>query len=139
MYNIKLTLFLILFSTTFTFAQQADDVIGKYHLPNKLDVEIFKRNGKYFGKIIALNGYENGRTTDIKNPDKSKRNRPLIGMVLIKDLEYDQKENQWVDGNMYGPEKGMVLNLEVTEIRKNEIVVVGSKYFFWKTLVWKKI
>ncbi len=139
MYNIKLTLFLILFSTTFTFAQQADDVIGKYHLPNKLDVEIFKRNGKYFGKIIALNGYENGRTTDIKNPDKSKRNRPLIGMVLIKDLEYDQKENQWVNGNMYGPEKGMVLNLEVTEIRKNEIVVVGSKYFFWKTLVWKKI
>ena len=139
MYNIKLTLFLILFSTTFTFAQQADDVIGKYHLPNKLDVEIFKRNGKYSGKIIALNGYENGRTTDIKNPDKSKRNRPLIGMVLIKDLEYDQKENQWVDGNMYGPEKGMVLNLEVTEIRKNEIVVVGSKYFFWKTLVWKKI
>ena len=40
---------------------------------------------------------------------------------------------------MYGSEKGMALNLKITEIRQKEIVVVGSKYFFWKTLKWKKI
>lgn len=40
---------------------------------------------------------------------------------------------------MYGPEKGMTFNLKVTEMRDNEIVVVGSKYVFWKTLVWEKI
>ena len=139
MHKIKLTIFLILISSSFSFAQKADDIIGKYHLPNKLDLEIYKTNGKYSGKIIALNGYENGQTTDIKNPEKSKRNNPLLGMILIKDLEYDQKEKQWVNGSMYGPEKGIVLNLKVTEIRQNEIVVVGSKYFFWKTLEWEKI
>ena len=33
------------------YAQQTDVIIGKYHLPNDLDVEIFKDQGKYFGKI----------------------------------------------------------------------------------------
>ncbi len=139
MNKIKLTIFLVLISTTFLFAQNADKIIGKYHLPNKLDVEIFKSNGKYQGKIIALNGYENGQTTDIKNPDDSKHKDPLIGMVIIKGLEYDKKEKEWINGNMYGPEKGMFFNLKITEAMQNEIEVVASKYLFWKTLKWKRI
>ena len=139
MYKIKLTVFIFLISSSFLFAQKANDLIGKYRLPNKLDVEIFEDNGKYLGKIIALNGYENGQTTDLKNPEKSKQNTPLLGMIIIKDLEYDDDEKEWVNGNMYGPEKGMVFNLKVAEMRQNEIEVVGSKYFFWKTLIWEKI
>jgi len=139
MHKLKLIISLILISSSYSFAQKADDVIGKYHLPNKLDLEIYKTNGKYSGKIIALNGYEDGQTTDIKNPDHSKRKTPFIGMVLIKGLEYDQKEKEWVNGSMYGPEKGMFFNLKIKEVRQNEIEVVASKYFFWKTLEWKKI
>ena len=139
MNRIKSTIFLLVFFASLTFAQKADDLIGKYRLPNKLDVEIFKDNGKYFGKIVALNGYEAGQTKDVKNPEKDKRNTQLIGMLILKDLEYNQKEKEWINGNMYGPEKGMIFNLKVTEMRKGEIEVVGSKYFFWKTLVWKKI
>lgn len=139
MNRIKSTIFLLVFFASITFAQKADDLIGKYRLPNKLDVEIYKNGEKYFGKITALNGYENGRTTDVKNPEESKRNTPLVGMVVLKDLEYDHEEKEWINGNMYAPEKGMVINFKVTEMRKNEIEVVGSKYFFWKTLVWKKI
>ncbi len=63
---------ILVFSISVIFAQQADDVIGKYRLPNNLDIEIFKENKKYLGKIVALNGYENGVTKDFKNPDKSK-------------------------------------------------------------------
>ncbi len=40
---------------------------------------------------------------------------------------------------MYGPEKGMIFNLKITEISQYEIEVVGSKYFMWNTLKWKKI
>lgn len=135
----KLILSLAILITTLTFGQQADEIIGKYRLPNKLDVEIFKSNGKYFGKIIALNGYENGQVKDFKNPDKSKRNDPLLGKVIIEGLEFDNNKNVWINGSMYGPEKGMVFNLKITEIRKKEIEVVGSKYFMWKTLKWIKI
>ncbi len=129
----------LLLISSMVFAQKADDIIGKYHLPNKLDLEIYKVGDKYFGKIIALNGYEDGQTVDVKNPDDSKQNQPLIGMVILKDLEWDQEEKQWVNGNMYGPEKGMVFNLKITELMEDKIEVVGSKYLFWHTLEWDKI
>ncbi len=130
---------LIIFVSAGTFAQQSDEIIGKYHLPNKLDIEIFKDNGKYFGKIIALNNFKEGQTKDIYNPEESKQDDLLIGKVIIKGLEYSKDEKQWLNGKMYGPEKGMVFNLKVKEIRQNEIEVVGSKYLFWKTLQWDKI
>jgi hypothetical protein len=134
-----ITLLLFLFITGSGFAQKADELIGKYRLPNKLDIEIFKENGKYFGKIIALRDFEDGQTTDINNPDKSKQDTPLIGLQIISNLEYDSKENKWLHGDMYGPEKGMNFHLKVIEMKDDEIIVVGSKYFFWKTLVWEKI
>ena len=130
---------ILVFSASGVFAQQAEDVIGKYRLPNNLDIEIFKDENKYFGKIVALNGYENGETKDFKNPDKSKRNEFLLGKVIIENLELDKEKKQWINGSMYGPEKGMVFNLKITEIKQNEIVVVGSKYFFRKTIKWEKL
>ncbi len=134
-----LLLFILFFTFSTSFAQKADALIGKYQLPNNLDVEIFKENGKYFGKIIALRSFEDGQTTDIHNSDKSKHNDPLIGMQIINGLEYDEEQKKWINGKMYGPEKGMTFNLKVIEMRANEIVVVGSKYVFWKTLIWNKI
>jgi len=132
-------LIIIILISSYAFAQKADDIIGKYHLPNKLDVQIYKVGNKYNGKIIALNGFEDGQKTDINNDDEALRKKPLIGMVIIKGLEFDSDDKEWIDGEMYGPEKGMTFNLKVTEIRGNEIEVVGSKYLFWHTLVWKKI
>ena len=139
MRKIKLTIYIIFFSLSFSFAQQADEIVGKYHLPNKLDVEIFKYKEKYYGRIIALNGYENGQKVDYKNPDKSKQKDKLMGKIIITGLEYDKEEKEWINGSMYGPEKGMNFDLKVTEIRQKEIEVVGSKYLFWHTLIWNKI
>lgn len=119
-------------------AQMADDIIGKYHLPNHIEVEIFKQNGKYFGKIIKLHNYKDGQKKDINNPDKLKRGDDLLEKVIIENLEFDSKEKQWKNGTIYSPEKGLVLDIKITAIRNNEIEVVGSKYFFRKTLIWLK-
>ena len=132
-------LMLLLFVATITFAQKADDIVGKYHLPNALDVEIYKVGDTYNGKIIALNNYEDGVIRDIKNSDKSKRNDLLLGKEILTNLEFDNEGKQWVNGDMYGPGKGIMVNLKVTEIKTDEITVVGSKYFFWRTLQWKKL
>lgn len=138
-YKIKLIAYIALFSMGILSAQQADDIIGKYHLPNELDIEIYKVGDKYNGKIIALNNYLDGETKDFKNSDKSKRNNLLLGKVIINGLQFDTKEEEWINATMYGPQKGIVLNLKVTEMRENEIEVVGSKYLFWRTLSWQKI
>lgn len=129
MIRFSLIISTIILTTLTVYGQKADKIIGKYHLPNNLDIEIFKQGEKYFGKIIALNNYGEGQQTDVNNPNKSKKNDSLIGMVIIKKLEYNPEEKQWVKGTMYGPEKGMVFNLKITEIRENEIEVVGSKFF----------
>lgn len=139
MLKLKLTIAIVLLFTGFSFAQNADLIIGKYRLPNDLDIEIFKQDSKYFGKIIALNNYENGEQKDVKNSDSSKRKDLLLGKLIIKNLEYDAEENTWVNGEMYGPDKGINVNLKIVEILENEIVVVGSKYIMRKTLTWKKL
>jgi len=130
-------LILLLLVSTTLFAQQADDIIGKYSLPNSLDLEIFKDGSKYSGKIIALNDYP--ETKDIKNSDKSKRDDLLLGKVIITNLKFDKDEKKWKKGKMYGPDKGITLNLEITKYNKDEITIVGSKFVFWKTMKWKKI
>ena len=139
MLKIQSFVLLILLASSNLYGQSADDIIGKYHLPNQLDVEIFKSNGAYYGKIIALNMYANGQQKDLKNPDPSKRNTPLLGKTIIKNLTYDAKDMEWTNGEMYNPEKGMTFNLKVKKVKKNKIVVIGSKYLFWKTIEWEKI
>lgn len=129
----------IIFVTSNTIAQHADEIIGSYHLPNDMDIEIYKEGCTFSGKIIGLDNLNDGQTKDRNNPKKSKQDDLLIGMVIIHNLEYSKEEKEWVNGRMYGPEKGMVFNLKITEIRKNEIDVVGSKYFFWKTMTWIRI
>jgi Uncharacterized protein conserved in bacteria (DUF2147) len=52
-------------------------------------IEIFKDGEKLDGKIAALNEKytKDGQTkTDIHNPDPAKRERPLIGLVVMKAL-----------------------------------------------------
>jgi len=134
-----LTISVIVIFTSMLFAQQGNIIVGKYRLPNKLDIEIFENSGKYFGKIIALNGFENGQLKDVKNPDRSQRNDLLLGKLIIKDLEYDMGENKWINGSMYGAEKGLYFNLLIAEVRENEIAVVGSKFVMKKSLEWKKL
>ncbi len=139
MFKSMLTVLFIVLFTSILFAQQADIIVGKYSLPNKLDIEIFEQSGKYFGKIIALNGFENGQLIDINNPDRSKRNDLLLGKLIIKDLEYDKEEKKWINGSMYGAEKGLYFNLLIAEVREKEISVVGSKFVMRKYIEWKKI
>jgi len=133
----SLMIFLII--SLITMAQNADEIIGKYHLPNKLDIEIFKDGDSFSGKIIALNNFDNGQTKDVNNPKDTKQNDPLLGMVIIHNLKFDKEKKQWINGKMYGPEKGMIFNLKVTNMLQKQIEVVGSKYFFWRTMKWDKI
>lgn len=125
--------------TSYVLGQPGDAILGKYHLPNQLDIEIFKSNGKYAGKIIGLEGFNNGQTKDVHNPDKSNQEELLLGKIVIDGLEYEASKNQWVNGSMYGPEKGLIFNLKITGVNPTEIEVVASKYLFWKTLSWEKL
>ena len=133
------SLLLVLLLTTLLVAADKDAILGNYHLPNDLDIEIYATSSGYEGKIIALNNYENGITTDVKNPDKSKRDTPLLGAVIIKGLAFDAESKEWVDGSMYGPNKGITVKLTVTEATAKGASIVGSKFVMKKKMFWERV
>jgi len=87
---------------------KADDIIGTWLTTGKepAKIQIYKSGEKFYGKIIWLQfPTENGKPkTDSNNPDKSKRNTPVIGLVILTDFKFDGEE--WKDGNIYDPESG---------------------------------
>lgn len=93
-------------------AQQvkADDVLGIWLNEDKdAHVEIKKDGDKYFGNIVWLktpNREETGKPKlDRENEDESLRTRPVMGLMLLKDFEFDG-DDEWEDGTIYDPKNG---------------------------------
>ncbi|MFC2152561.1 DUF2147 domain-containing protein [Bacteroidota bacterium] len=112
----KLKLFFIslllgLFFTPDLIAQDADKILG-YWLTQDGDsqVKIFKaKNGKYYGDIRWLdepNEEDGTPKLDDDNENEELRNRPVLGLQLLKSFEYDEKHKEWVDGTIYDPKNG---------------------------------
>ncbi len=120
-------------------AEKPDKIIGNWLLPDNLEIEIFEKGGKYFGKITDVYGFNGGQERDIHNPDKSKRNDRLIGKIIISGLEYDQKSGEWINGTIYAPQKGLTLDLTIIKINGKTLEAKGSKLFFSKKITWERI
>lgn len=113
---LTLTLLAIAFLPTAALAQntnEADKILGNWYLSSKLaQIQIFKRGNKYDGKIVWLKKERdpNGNIkVDAFNPDKSLRKRPIMGLVLLRNFEYEGK-NVWSGGEIYDPESGKTYN-----------------------------
>jgi len=97
----------ILFFTTFHL--EAQDVTGKWKTIDdetgvaKSIVEIYKKDGKVYGKIVDLIDpkKENAKCTECPGDDK---NKPLTGLVIIRGLEKDGDE--YNDGKILDPISG---------------------------------
>lgn len=95
---------ILVLCTVMAFAQtnDADRILGTYLSENKTGkVEVTKQNGKYIGTLVwtVVEGAK-----DEKNPDASLRKRTLKGVVILKDMTYDN--GIWKNGTIYDPESG---------------------------------
>jgi uncharacterized protein (DUF2147 family) len=90
-------------------------------------IEIFKDGGKLDGKIAALNEkyMEDGqKKTDIHNPDPAKRERPLIGLVVMKGISSDGP-SKWDGGTAYDPKTGNTYSVSLEYDGGNTLKVRG--------------
>src|ERR1700733_4794415 len=70
--------------------------------------EIFENQGRLSGKIIALkepHTPEGKEKLDIHNPDPSKRERPIVGLVFMSGFSR-KSDARWENGTIYDPKTG---------------------------------
>ncbi|MDA3953379.1 MAG: DUF2147 domain-containing protein [Bacteroidales bacterium] len=116
-----------------------DEIIGKWLLPDGIELEIFKTGNTYEGKIVELHNFNNGQTKDIYNTNKLKKQDLLIGKIIMQNLMYDAKRMKWISGTIYNPGKGITANLEIVEVSIDNLTAIGSKLLFSKEVKWTRV
>jgi len=126
---------------------KADDILGVWLNEDKdAHIEIYKEDGKYFGKIIwLLHPNEDNATTpnlDDKNQDESLRSRPVMGLQLLSNFEFDG-DDEWEDGKIYDPKSGKTYScyMEFYDDNKNELKIRGfiGVSLLGKTTYWTRV
>ena len=90
---------------------QADGILGVWFNEEKDGkIEVYKKGNAYFGKIIWLedNTNDDGSSPrlDKNNDDPKKQKLPIIGLEIVKNLEWDEDDQEWDDGEIYDPKSG---------------------------------
>lgn len=145
----RLTAFLLIAVLGTSMAPKADDpeaLLGRWLSSKKKNqVQIYKHGDKYYGKLVWMMEPNDPVTKkpklDIENPDEKLRMRPLLNMVLLKDLTY-KGNNVWSDGEIYNPEDGKTYNCEVTLKDPNSIDLRGYVMgisFLGKSRTWTRV
>ena len=100
---------IILFVPMFLIAQ-SNKIEGTWYNDEKTStIEITKgADGKYVGKINWLEEpNEDGKPkVDKENSDPKLAKRPLLGLAIVSNFEYDAKKKRWVEGSIYDPNNG---------------------------------
>ena len=111
----KALLILLLISSTIfraTASGNPDAILGVWaNSSNKGHIEIYKHQGKYYGRIIWLQNpvdHTGKPKVDKANQREEAKERPILGLVTLRDFCYD--EDQWKDGKVYNPGDGKEYN-----------------------------
>lgn len=132
--------------STKTFGAGPGDVLGAWKTEGaNSKLELFRCGEKICGKIISPKGSDDIKSrdssvakaeTDSKNPDPALRNRPIIGMEIMKGFTA-KGDNQWGNGICYNPESGKSYKCKMHMVSPNRLELRGYIWipFFGRTVV----
>lgn len=99
-------------------------------------------NGHYCGKLVWTENKSTGKPLkkDVHNPDPEKRDRPILGIRVVKGLEYNAEEDIWENGEIYDPKKGKTYNCYVEMVNEDKLKVRGyvGISMFGRTTYWDR-
>jgi uncharacterized protein (DUF2147 family) len=125
------------------FSQAKDVIIGKYvNASGEAHVDIYKKNEKYYGKIVWLKNPKNEQgaiKTDVRNPEDKLKLKPLLGLEILKDFIYDG--DKWTDGKIYDPKSGKTYSCNITRKANGDLNIRGyiGISIIGRSEVWKKV
>ena len=99
-------------------------------------VEIYQEGDKYFGKVIAIfseEGEDPDPICDLCEDDR--KDQKIIGMQIIRDMEFDKKDNEYSDGEILDPENGNLYDCKLW-VEDGNLKVRGYLYFLYRTQTW---
>jgi uncharacterized protein (DUF2147 family) len=121
-----------------------DQILGTWLNEDKdANVEIYKENNKFFGKIIWLKDPNETDTglpkVDDKNPDLAMQTRPVLGLVILKNFVFDGEE-EWEDGTIYDPKNGKTYDCYMKFEAENLLKIRGYIGISWigRTTLWTR-
>jgi uncharacterized protein (DUF2147 family) len=130
----------------FTGIGQAADpsIIGVWSVPvlkgkdkgkERSNVEIFQKDGVYYGKIVKLSTVPaNALCTTCKDDRKDK---PLMGMLILWNL---QKEGgRYNDGKIYDVEDGKEYKCSLSLATPDQLKVTASLLFLSESHYWTRV
>jgi uncharacterized protein (DUF2147 family) len=119
-----------------TAAQKAEDALGVWLNPeNGSNVEFYKCGAGVCGRIVKV---ADGQKTDDKNPDPAKRNRPIVGLVIMQGAK-QTGDNKW-SGDLYNREDGKTYSGTVTIKSKDRLDLSGCvALVLCKTVTWTRL
>jgi uncharacterized protein (DUF2147 family) len=132
-----------LFFTTIFYAQN-QTVIGKWKTIDdetgkaKSIVEIYEKSGKIYGKIIDIIDVEKKKSL-CTNCSGDEKNKPVIGLVIIKGLKKDGKE--YNSGKILDPTSGKLYKCFLALDGNDKLNVRGyiGVALFGRTQTWNRV
>lgn len=138
----SLLVFMVLGLTFQVYAQSETRVLGLWYNTEKTaQVEITQNGSEFLGKIVWLQdpSPEGKPATDKENPDPKLKQRPLMGLSLLKGLKYSG--GIWKGGEIYDPKTGKTYSCEI-KLKSDSVLEVKGYIgfsFVGKTVQWTKV
>ncbi|MET4082628.1 uncharacterized protein (DUF2147 family) [Pedobacter sp. UYP30] len=151
MMNTKiLMLFCFLFTSQVTktaTTQPENLILGKWMSTQKnLIVNVYKEGNEFRAKVAWFSDKDNpakpmASRTDWRNPDENLQQRKLLGMDILKDLQYNPDSKRWEDGQIYDPLSGREWSSVVYFDDQGHLKVKGYWHFEFisKTLTFNRL
>ena len=133
---------IVLLVLLFSFSAQAQDIFGQWKTIDdetgeaKSIVEVYKKDGKVYGKIIEIFNKDR-RDLPCVQCKGDDYNKPILGLDIIKSMTKDGK--YYKNGTIVDPQNGKEYDLRLIVTDDGKLQVRGYIGFFYSTQYWERI
>ncbi|MFA8341948.1 MAG: DUF2147 domain-containing protein [Rhodothermaceae bacterium] len=127
--NLIILIMLIILASHNPFAQENSDeknILGEW-VTNKKErvLEIYKENGKYYGRISKILNQESNDNSKVKQ-----------GMIILRDLVYE--DGVFTDGEIYAAKRDSYFSAEIKMLERDRLELTVSAFMISRSVEWTR-